>query len=312
MTKHLATHFSIETDELDLRLDRLLIKRFPTYSRSYFQYLIENQSVTINGQKVKKREKPKFGDRVEVFFIPPPEMDISPEDIPLEILYEDEHLICINKAAGMVVHPAPGNPDRTFVNALLYHCSTLQKMENDPRPGIVHRLDKDTSGVLLAAKTLLSHQKLVELFAARKMDKTYLAITLGNPGEISIKAPIGRNPYKRKEMSVVIEEGKEAITFVKPLASNQIFSLVEVKPKTGRTHQIRVHLKSVKTPILGDTVYGCDRTNSKYNVARQLLHALSISFIHPFTGELLHLSAPIPNDMEEWISKIGSKEPKNR
>ena len=296
--------FSVEKEEEEIRLDKLLKNRFPSYSRSYFQYVIENRSVTINGKVVKKRQKPKRGDEIELFFLHSPEIVLQPQPIPLEILYEDDHIICVNKPVGMVVHPAPGHGKDTFVNALLYHCHSLERGEERIRPGIVHRLDKDTSGVLIAAKTIKAHQKLIEAFSQREVHKKYLAITIGCPGERRIEASIDRHPYRRKEMAIRQEGGREAVTFFRPLKKGEIFSLIEAKPITGRTHQIRLHLKSAHTPILGDAIYGNERINRKYRVPHHLLHAYFLSFKHPIQENSLTITAPIPEEMGAWIEKI--------
>lgn len=295
--------FQVNKEEEGIRLDQLLKGRYPKYSRSYFQYLIDNKSVKLNDQDVKKREKPKLDDKIELTFLPLSEIELKPQNIPLEIIFEDEHIICVNKRAGMVVHPAPGHPDGTFVNALLYHCSTLEREEDDLRPGIVHRLDKETSGLIIAAKTRAAHQKLIEQFSNREIEKTYLAITLGNPGNVVIDAPIGRHPKRRKEM-MALETGKTASTQIETIEHGPIFALVKAMPKTGRTHQIRVHLKSVNTPILGDSTYGNTKMNDKNNIPRQLLHAYQLSLSHPITGEPLQLTAPLPKDLSLWAQKI--------
>lgn len=282
------------------RLDKILSEQFPGYSRTYFQYLIENQSVTLNGKPVKKRHIPKKGDEVTVFFLLSPEIDLRPENIPLDILYEDDSIICINKPAGMVVHPAPGHPSGTFVNALLHHCQQLPTVGDENRPGIVHRLDKDTSGVLVAAKTIQAHQRLITLFSERKIQKEYLTVCIGHPGDRTIDAPIGRHPKCRKEM-IVKPEGKEAVTEIETLKKGDLFSLIRAKPVTGRTHQIRIHLKSIGFPILGDKTYGSLKMNQKLGATRQLLHAYRIIFPHPCKDKILNLIAPPPNDLQNWI-----------
>ena len=291
----------VAEEESNLRLDKFLSLRFPEYSRTYFQYLIDKECVLVNAQAVKKREKLQPLDEVEVCFELIPGISLKPENIPLEILYEDQHLLAVNKPAGMVVHPAPGHPSGTFVNALLHHCSTLHV--DSLRPGIVHRLDKDTSGVLVAAKTSGAHAQLVSLFSSRQIEKHYLAISLGNPGNVIINAPIKRHPVRRQEMAVV-EGGKEAISECSLLASNGTLSLVSIKLITGRTHQIRVHLKSRGTPVLGDPVYGALSANALFGTKRQLLHAHKIHFLHPLTGASLYIEAPIPADLQAFISTI--------
>ncbi len=290
--------FTITADEEEKRIDKLLTERFESKSRTYFQFLIEEGYVLVNGKKIKKRNMVKEGDEVEIFFCLTPEISLEPEDIPLDILYEDDHLIAVNKPPGMVVHPAPGNWSKTFVNALLSHCKNLIIAEDNIRPGIVHRLDKDTSGILLAAKSTLAHQRLISAFSERRIQKKYLAITLGKPQNGLLSAPIGRHPKKRKEMTV-IDTGKEAISDIQILAYNEKIALVLIKPKTGRTHQIRVHLKHLNAPVLGDAVYG---NTSSFDVKRQLLHAFRLEFEHPITKDKMELVAPIPDDMKELIS----------
>ncbi len=293
-----STENIIVSDEMIRdRLDRLLCQQFPTYSRTYFQYLIEQGFVLVNGLPIKKKDKPKIGDEIEICFQLTPEISLEPENIPLDILYEDEHLLAINKPAGMVTHPAPGHYTGTFVHALLYHCKTLP-MADTLRPGIVHRLDKDTTGVLLAAKTSEAHQKLVEMFCQRKLEKSYLAICVGTPGNGTIEAPIKRHPTKRKEMAVD-PTGKAATSITNVLAFDGKLSLVEVLLITGRTHQIRVHLKHKGAPILGDPVYGSPSWNKHYDAPRQMLHAYRLSFCHPITGMKINLKAPLTEDFKK-------------
>lgn len=288
----------VTAEEEEVRIDKLLAERFPSHSRTYFQYLIENGYVLLNGAPVKKRIAPEEGDEIEVCFQATPEADLTPEPIPLEILFEDEHLLAINKPPGMVVHPAPGHPTGTFVNALLAHCQNLAPSADPLRPGIVHRLDKETSGVLLAAKTATAHQKLIELFSNRQIEKHYLAICMGRPKNGLIQMPIGRHPVHRKEMAV-LPDGREAITEIQTVAFNEKISLVLAKPKTGRTHQIRVHLKHLGCPVLGDPLYG-----KRNGEPRHLLHAYRLSFEHPITHIRLHLSAPIPDDLIHHIRQL--------
>lgn len=295
----------ITESDVGERLDKLLIHHFPTYSRTYFQYLIENQAVLVNGKSAKKRDKLILGDEIEICFLLTEELSAEPENIPLDILYEDEALIAINKPANFVVHPAPGSPSGTFANALLYHCQSLNHPGFDPlRPGIVHRLDKDTTGVLIAAKTYEAHQKLISQFSARTIDKRYLAITAGRPKDGLLSAPIKRHPIHRQEM-IIDPEGKEAISKFAVKAHKEGLSLVEVQILTGRTHQIRVHLKALNCPILGDPLYGSPSLNQKYKLERQLLHAASLTFQHPISQKKIQISAPIPHDMQNFIAQIG-------
>lgn len=294
----------VTEDEAGERLDKILSRRFAeVYSRSYFQYLIDEQLVLLNGWPVKKRIKPKCGDEIEVEFASTPEIRLQPEEIPLSIIYEDEHLLIADKPAGMVVHPAPGNWSGTFVNALLFHCLSLENDEDSLRPGIVHRLDKDTSGLIIAAKTLFVQKKLIELFASRQIYKEYLAICIGKPPECEISAPIGRHPIQRKKMAVV-PGGRVALSYCKPIAWNEKLSLVRVIIATGRTHQIRVHLKYKGIPILGDSLYGNETLNQYYGASRQMLHAAKMRFCHPISGQELEVNAPVPPDMQRFIRKM--------
>ncbi len=288
----------VAAEEEGTRIDKLLTSKFPHHSRSYFQHLLDIGCVLLNGEPVKKRVLPEEGDEIEICFQAIPEASLEPEAIPLDILYEDEYILAINKPAGMVVHPAPGHWSGTFVNALLAHCKNIAPSSDPLRPGIVHRLDKDTTGILLAAKTLAAHQKLIELFSTQKMEKLYLAICQGKPTKRVIDVPIGRHPVHRKEMAV-LPDGRTAITEIQLAAYNDKYSLVLAKPKTGRTHQIRVHLKHIGCPVIGDTLYGKADLHP-----RQLLHAYRLSFQHPITQEPMRLIAPIPEDIKEWLYKL--------
>ncbi|MBI3508337.1 MAG: RluA family pseudouridine synthase [Chlamydiia bacterium] len=290
--------FFIGPDDLACRLDQLLAQRFPVYSRTYFQTLIENGFVLVNGEKVKKRVVPEEGDEIEICFQALPGSSIEPEDIPLDILFEDEHVLAIHKPAGMVVHPAPGHWTGTFVHALLAHCEGTMPGDDPLRPGIVHRLDKETSGVLIAAKTLLAHQKLIEQFASRQVEKTYLAICTGRPANGTIQAPIGRHPVHRKQMAV-LSDGREAITEIQLLAYNETHSLVLVKPKTGRTHQIRVHLKHIGCPVVGDSLY-----SNSHQADRHMLHAYRLAFNHPIKQHRILITAPFPEDFKSWMKRL--------
>ncbi|MCC6128023.1 MAG: RluA family pseudouridine synthase [Chlamydiae bacterium] len=296
-------HFlSVPSEAAGMRLDKFLADAFPQFSRSYFQYLIDFKLVLLNGEPVKKRILLEVADEIEIQFELAEEWSLTPEPMDFEILFEDEHFLAVNKPAGLVVHPAPGHWTGTFVHGLLAHCQHLSTCDDPLRPGIVHRLDKDTSGVLLAAKTRPAHGQLAELFSSRKMEKMYLAVCSGRPPNGLVNAPIGRHPVHRKEMTV-LSEGKEAISLVQTLAFNSQVSLVSIRPQTGRTHQIRVHLKHLGHPVLGDPVYGSDRVNSALRPNRLLLHAYRLHFIHPFTGQKIELCAPLPDDLRQWVKK---------
>ncbi len=295
--------FTVSEQEADLRLDKLLSVHFPHYSRTYFQSLIADNCVLVNGERCKKRETLRVGDEIEVLFSLPPELSLEAEEIPLDILYEDEHLLAVNKPQGMVVHPAPGHPKGTFVNALLFHCRALESL--DPlRPGIVHRLDKDTSGVLLAAKTAEAHRALVHQFAERKIQKTYCAICVGTPKEGLIDLPIRRHPIHRQQMSICFEKGKPAKSAIRVLQHAKGYSLLEIDLITGRTHQIRVHLKHLGTPIVGDPVYGSQSINKKFELTQQLLHAHRIQFLHPFQKNPIEIEAPLPETLKLFLETL--------
>lgn len=289
----------IESNHSNQRLDIVLTCLYPDFSRSYFQFLIENGDVRINGKPVKKREKVKSKDLLEICFSPISELSLLAQDIELDIIYEDEYLIAINKPAGMVVHPAPGHSENTLVNALLHHCEEIQLLSDDLRPGIVHRLDKDTSGIMIAAKTERAQQSLIDSFASREINKTYLLVCIGVPSEQIINKPIKRHAFKRQEMAIS-DLGRPAITKIKTIKSNGTLSLVEAKPVTGRTHQIRVHMKSIGYPILGDEVYGNKKWNNRYKLDKQLLHSYKVSFRHPVTNKNLVLSTSVP----KWYNLV--------
>lgn len=291
---------TVSTDEAGERLDKFLALRF-SRSRTYFQSLIEQQCVLVNGIPVKKRSQVNVGDEIEVKFLLTPELDLKPEPIPLDIIYEDDDLLVVNKPAGLVVHPAVGHWEGTFVNALLHHCKENPFDPETLRPGIVHRLDKDTTGLLIAAKTVESQQKLVCMFSGKEIFKMYRAICIGNPIKGEFSGSIGRHPTDRKKMAVIENGGKEALTLCYPISIHGQLSLVDLQLATGRTHQIRVHLAFHGTPVLGDDVYGKVAVNRKYGVHRQMLHARFLRFKHPISNQLLELEAPLPEDMARVI-----------
>lgn len=283
------------------RLDKYLFVLYPEYSRTYFQKLIEEGFVLLNGKAVKKRTKLLKGDTITLTFKKPEEISLNPENIPLKIIYEDPYLLAVNKDPGLVVHPAPGHPSGTLVNALLHHCP-LEKEEESLRPGIVHRLDKDTSGLILVAKTLKAHIALANLFKNKEMEKTYVALCVGNPPSMVIEAPLFRHPTRRKEMAVSESaKAKAATTVCRYIASEGGISLVELDLLTGRTHQIRVHLQHKGYPILGDPVYGNPSFNKKWGATRQMLHAYRLCFMHPVLKKMITLEAPIPKDFQSIL-----------
>lgn len=302
-------HLVITEEEQGQRLDKILAQRFATVkSRSYFHYLIAEEKVLVNGQPVKKRTLMKAGDEIEINFVCSPELTLEPQAIPLDIIFEDESLVIVNKPAGMVVHPAAGNWSDTFVNALLYHYRALQfenANTNSLRPGIVHRLDKNTSGIIVAAKNGQVQQQLSELFADRQVHKEYLAICCGRLHDMTIDLPIGRHPVNRKKMAIAAEGGKRALSLCRQLAFNDKLSLAAITLVTGRTHQIRVHMQHNNTAILGDDLYGNEQLNKKYGAARQMLHAHIIRFKHPLSKQMLEFKAPLPNDMSQLLQREG-------
>jgi 23S rRNA pseudouridine1911/1915/1917 synthase len=293
----------VTDEEENLRLDVYLTGKDLGLSRSHTQVLIKTGQVAVNGLRKKASHRVKPGEEIIVNIPEPRKLEVESENIPLDILYEDEEIIVVNKPVGMVVHPAVGNYSGTLVNALLYHCENLSGINGILRPGIVHRLDKDTSGVLVVAKTDTAHLNLARQIEERKVKKKYLALACNNikEEEGTVNAPIARHPRNRKRMAVV-PGGREAITHFKVLKRFGDWTLLEVTPYTGRTHQIRVHLAHIKHPLLGDTLYG--RKKRKLGISRQALHAYSLGFSHPRSGEYKEFTAPLPQDMREFIDSL--------
>jgi 23S rRNA pseudouridine1911/1915/1917 synthase len=278
-----------------MRLDRFLADELPHFSRSRLQALIREGHVTLNETTARPREILRTGDMIRLVEPPPQKIATQPENIPLDILFEDDDLLVINKPAGMVVHPGAGNTSRTLVNALLAHCRTLSGIGGKERPGIVHRLDKETSGCLVVAKNDSAHQSLSRQFAERTVEKIYLALVAGTLRKAHgvIDANIGRHSKHRQRMVVKPERGRSARTDYHVVRSRDGISLVECVLHTGRTHQIRVHLHHLGHPVLGDKVYGRQRTPE---FPRQMLHAWKLGFNHPRDGKRLTFEAPVPAD----------------
>ena len=288
-----------------VRLDKFLAEETDK-TRSFIQKAIEDGCVTVNGKAGLTKTKVKIGD--EIIFDEPEikTLDIVPQDIPLEIVYEDDDLIVINKPKGMVVHPAPGNPDNTLVNAVMAHCGErLSTINSVIRPGIVHRIDKDTSGLLVIAKNDESHLKLSEQFKVHSIERIYTAVVKGSFRETTgtVNAPIGRHPVHRKKMAVTDKNSKHAVTHFKVLEELDGYTLVECRLETGRTHQIRVHMSYIGHTLLGDTLYG---DKNKLQIEGQVLHAGVLGFDHPKTGEFMRFECPIPNEFQEILNKIRS------
>lgn len=292
--------FTFTLDRRAARLDAWLAAAHPVLSRSRWKQLIAAGHVQLNGAPVLKPNASLAPGDILTGTVPAPEpLELRPADIPLAILYEDSALLAINKPAGLVVHPAPGHPANTLVNALLHHCGDLTGIGDELRPGIVHRLDKDTSGVLVVAKDEATRAALVAQFAGKKVKKEYLALVWGQPAQPSdtMDWPIGRHPVHRKKMAVT-EKGRPALTRYETLASGRLASLLRVQIETGRTHQIRVHLARLGHPVVGDATYGRARRGlpEGLRIARQMLHAHQLQIIHPRTGRAQTFTAPPPAD----------------
>jgi len=287
-----------------MRIDRHLVTALPELSRSRIQQLIRSGSVRLNGAITRPHQLVRTGDQIELTNPPPEKIETRPEAIPLEILFEDDDLIVINKPAGMTVHPGAGHHEHTLVNALLHHCSTLSGIGGKERPGIVHRLDKETSGCLVAAKNDIAHRELSKQFATRTVEKIYLALVAGKLRKQTgvIEEKIGRHQIQRKRMIVISTREHEARTEYRVLRLNEQASLIECRLHSGRTHQIRVHLHHLGHPVLGDKIYGLRFAK---NFPRQMLHAWKLGFRHTRTGERKNFEAPLPDDFEQAIALTG-------
>lgn len=293
----------IVEEDYDKRIDIYLTEHMDKISRSTIQKLIKDKLVKVNGKATKPRYLVKKGDNIVVEIIKNDE-DIKAENIPIDVVYEDEDIAIINKPQGMVVHPAPGNNTGTLVNALLYHFKRLGNMESENRPGIVHRIDKDTSGLLIIAKSDLAYESLVQELKEHKVVRKYYALVEGIIKEESgtINAPIGRHPVDRKKMAVVEKNSKDAITHFKVLERFEQHTLIEAKLETGRTHQIRVHMAFINNPVVGDPVYGY--RNQKFKLNGQLLHAKTLGLTHPRTKEYIEFDSEIPNYFINVLNKL--------
>ena len=293
-----------------LRLDKYLSDENKDLSRNFYQSLIEKGNVLINDEIITlKKYRVAEGDKVRVNIPKPKKLEIMPENIPLDIIYEDKELLVIDKPAGMVVHPAPGNYEGTLVNGIMYHCGeNLSGINGVMRPGIVHRIDKDTSGILLVAKTDGAHRKLAEMLEKHSIKRVYKAIVADNikKDEGRIVTRIGRSPKDRKKMAVLTSGGREAVTNWKVMERFGNYTLVEARLETGRTHQIRVHMAYMKHPLLGDAVYG--RNTASSLVSRQMLHAESLGFIHPESEIYMEFQSPLPQDFERVLKKLRRNE----
>ena len=297
--------YELTAEESGQRLDKYLAGEMTDLSRSRIKELVQDGEVLVNGKKSKVSYKVQKGDLIQVTVLPLEPLKLEAENIPLDIVYEDEDVIVVNKPQGMVVHPAAGHPSHTLVNALLYHTRDLADSPEGFRPGIVHRIDKDTSGLLMVAKNAAARESLEKQLAAKSNKRQYLAIVHGNFAEEegTIDAPIGRNPKDRKQMAVV-EKGKSAVTHFKVLEQYQGYSLVECQLETGRTHQIRVHMAYIGHPLAGDPLYGPRKTLPGHG---QFLHAKTLGFEQPSTGEWLEFSVQPPEIFQQTVADLRKK-----
>lgn len=302
MNKH-----KIICNDTDIRIDKYLSDLDLGLSRSSAVNLIESGAVTVNSEKVSKKYKIAQGDIIEVNIPDPVPYEAKAENIPLDIVYEDDDLLVVNKAKGMVVHPAAGNYEGTLVNALLYHCGdSLSGINGVLRPGIVHRIDKDTSGLLIVAKNDFSHTLLAEQIKEHSFTREYEAIVFGKLKETqgTVNAPIGRNPNDRKKMCVISKNSKEAVTHYSVISEYKGYTHIRCKLETGRTHQIRVHMAHIGHPVAGDLLYGVK--NEKVDFVGQCLHARKIGFIHPRSKEYIEFSSQLPDYFESFLTKLNN------
>lgn len=296
--------FIIDSDNVGKRVDVFLSESLESFSRSQVKKLIETENITCNNKVIKSNYKMKENDVLNIIIPEPRELELTPENIPLDIIYEDDDIIVVNKKKGMVVHPAAGNYSGTLVNALLYRCKNLSSINGVIRPGIVHRIDKDTSGVLVVAKNDNAHRSLSEQIKEHSVKRCYIALTEGviKVDEGTVNAPIGRHPVERKKMTVTEKNSRHAITHFKVIERFERYTLIEARLETGRTHQIRVHMAHLGYPLVGDVVYGFKK--QKFNLGGQALHAKTLGFLHPRTGEYVEFSSEIPDDFKKVLKAL--------
>lgn len=297
--------FQVEKENTGIRIDKYLSDNMEDISRSYLQKLLKDKSITVNNKAIKANYKVQEGDMVSVFVPEPEEPNILPEEIPLDILYEDDSLMVVNKPKDMVVHPSAGHTSGTLVNAVLFHCKgNLSGINGIMRPGIVHRIDKDTTGALLICKTDTCHRILAEQLKVHSITRRYRAVVQGNlkDDEGTVEGPIGRHTTDRKKMAINYKNGKEAITHYRVLERFGNATYIECRLETGRTHQIRVHMASIGHPLLGDTTYGSSK--NPYHLQGQALHAMVLGFLHPVTNEYMEFMAPLPEYFLKLLEKL--------
>ncbi len=299
--------WTAEAEAAKDRIDKYIKSRLgEEFSRSQIQLWIENGDILVNGASIKANYKIAEGDVITLTVPEAEPVEIVPEDIPLDVYYEDSDVIVVNKARGMVVHPAPGHSSGTLVNALMFHCKDLSGINGELRPGIVHRIDKDTSGLLMAAKNDKAHASLAAQLKEHSVTRKYYALVHGNVShdQGTVDAPIGRDPQDRKMFTVIERNSKEAITHFQVTERFGDYTLLELKLETGRTHQIRVHMKFIGHPLVGDPLYG---RSKGIKMSGQALHAAVLGFVHPSSGEYLEFSAPIPEDMEDLLHSLRNR-----
>ena|SRR3712207_3150549 len=298
--------YIVGIDDVNRRLDSFLSEQYRDISRSYVQKLIKEERILVNSKVEKASYKIRLDDRIEVDMPQPKSLEIQAQDIPIDIVYEDEHLMVVNKPQGMVVHPAHGNPDGTLVNAIIHHCGDrLSSINGVIRPGIVHRIDKNTSGLLVIAKDNRTHQGLSEQFKVHSITREYEMVVVGTVDwdTKTVDGPIGRNPRDRMKMAIVREGGKRAITHFTRLENYDGFAHIKARLETGRTHQIRVHISSLSRPILGDNLYGF-KVKKFPKLQGQCLHARVLGFDHPITGQRMEFTSDLPVYFQEILNKI--------
>lgn len=294
---------AVSSEEEGGRMDSFLAAKLDKYSRSYMQKIIDDNRVFVNGKPAKRNYRVKEGDKIHVELPEPERVHLEPQDIPLDIVYEDDDLLIVNKPAGMVVHPAPGNYKSTLVNALLAHCGQLSSINGMYRPGIVHRIDKDTTGLLVVAKNERAHRGLARQLKDHSITRKYIALVKGVVAEDKgiVDAPIGRHPVHRKKMAVVAKNSKRAVTHFSVLKRYAGYTLVELELETGRTHQIRVHMAYIGHPVIGDPVYG---QGGELGANGQLLHAAELGFIHPLKGQYMKFEADLPEGFKDILDSL--------
>ena len=296
---------TVDNQENNLRIDKLLSDRIPEQSRSYLQKLIKDGNITVNGSIVKPNYKVQANDLINLSLLEPEEPDILPENIPLDILYEDDDILVINKPKGMVVHPSAGHYTGTVVNAVMYHCNgNLSGINGVMRPGIVHRIDMDTTGAIVICKSDQAHQNLAEQLKVHSITRKYRAIVYGNfkDDNGTITGDIGRHPIDRKKMAIVQRNGKPAITHYHVLERFGAYTYIECQLETGRTHQIRVHMASTGHPLLGDELYGPSKC--PFHLQGQCLHAMILGFQHPISGQYVQFEAPLPDYFTHLLQNL--------